>query len=100
MRYRVGLPKKISGKVPWRSPVWWLPSSRAFIQATLLGLGWTMNPLPLVQAELEAGKLVLLRSKAWEDVPLYWQHWRVQSKAMQALTDAVLAAARILVRRR
>lgn len=92
--------QKISGKVPWRSPVWWLPSSRAFIQATLLGLGWTMNPLPLVQAELDAGKLVLLRSKAWEDVPLYWQHWRVNSEAMQALTDAVLAAARSLVRRR
>ena len=59
-----------------------------------------MNPLPLVQAELDAGKLVLLRSKAWEDVPLYWQHWRVNSEAMQALTDAVLAVARSLVRRR
>lgn len=91
---------RIIGRAAWEPPVWWLPSSRAFVQATLGGLGWTMNPLPLVQAELDAGQLVPLRARAWEDVPLYWQHWRVNSQAMEALTDAVLAAARALVRRR
>ncbi|WP_099722146.1 LysR family transcriptional regulator ArgP [Bordetella bronchiseptica] len=91
---------RIIGRAAWEPPVWWLPSSRAFVQATLGGLGWTMTPLPLVQAELDAGQLVPLRARAWEDVPLYWQHWRVNSQAMEALTDAVLAAARALVRRR
>lgn len=91
---------KIADPAPWEPPVWWVPSTRAFVQATLGGLGWTMNPLPLVQEHLDAGQLVLLRGRAWEDVPLYWQHWRVNSEAMEALTDAVLSAARSLVRRR
>ncbi len=91
---------KIAGRHSWQPPVWWVPSSRAFVQATLGGLGWTMNPLPLVQADLDAGRLVLLRSRSWEDVPLYWQHWRVNSEAMEALTESVLAGASVLVRRR
>jgi len=92
--------RRIMRDAPWQPPVWWLPSSRAFVQATLAGLGWTLNPLLLVQHELEAGTLVPLRPRAWEDVPLYWQHWRVNSDAMNALTDAVLAASRGLVRKR
>ncbi|KOF53209.1 LysR family transcriptional regulator [Achromobacter sp. DMS1] len=91
---------RIAGREAWQPPVWWVPSTRAFVQATLGGLGWTMNPLPLVQEHLDAGRLVLLRSRAWEDVPLYWQHWRVNSEAMEALTESVLSAARSLVRRR
>lgn len=83
----------------WHPPVWWVPSSRAFVQATLAGLGWTMNPLPLIQRELDEGTLVPLRARAWEDVPLYWQHWRINSEAMDALTAAVLEAASELVRR-
>lgn len=92
--------RKVMGEGPWQPPVWWLPSSRAFVQATLAGLGWTMNPLPLVQHELDTGRLVPLRARAYEDVPLYWQHWRVHSQAMDALTQSVLTAAASLVRRR
>lgn len=92
--------QKIMRDVPWRPAVWWLPSSRAFVQATLAGLGWTMNPLPLIQHHLDDGRLVPLRARAWEDVPLYWQHWRVNSSAMDALTESVLAAAKGLVRKR
>jgi LysR family transcriptional regulator (chromosome initiation inhibitor) len=88
------------GRAAWQPPVWWLPSARAFVQATLAGLGWTMNPQALIQPDLDAGRLVLLRARAFEDIPLYWQHWRVNSDAMDALTDSVLAAARALVRRR
>ena len=47
---------------PWQPPVWWVPSTRAFVQATLGGLGWTMNPLPLVQEHLDGGHLMLLRA--------------------------------------
>ena len=85
---------------PWQPPVWWVPSSRAFVQATMAGLGWTMNPLPLIQRELDGGTLVPLRARAWEDVPLYWQHWRVNSETMDTLTAAVLEASSSLVRRR
>ncbi|HEY0295489.1 MAG TPA: LysR family transcriptional regulator ArgP [Bordetella sp.] len=83
----------------WQPPVWWLPSSRAFVQATLAGLGWTMNMQILVQEHLDSGRLVPLRPRAWEDVPLYWQHWRVETQAMHQLTDAVLAAAAGQLRR-
>ncbi|MDQ8031762.1 LysR family transcriptional regulator ArgP [Bordetella genomosp. 1] len=92
--------RRIMGRTPWQPPVWWVPSTRAFVHATLGGLGWTMNPLLLVQEDLDAGRMVPLRTRAAEDVPLYWQHWRVNSQAMEALTDSVLAAARTLVRRR
>ncbi|MVW79363.1 LysR family transcriptional regulator ArgP [Bordetella sp. 02P26C-1] len=94
--------RKVMGDEPWQPPVWWLPSSRAFVQATLDGLGWTMNPLPLVQQALQAGDLVPLRPRATEDVPLYWQHWGVNSEALKTLTDSVLAAAKAggLIRRR
>ncbi|WP_459616060.1 LysR family transcriptional regulator ArgP [Bordetella sp. 2513F-2] len=92
--------RRIMGRLAWHPPVWWVPSTRAFVQATLGGLGWTMNPLMLVRDHIEAGELVPLRPRAWEDVPLYWQHWRVHSQAMDALTEAVLAAARCLVRPR
>lgn len=92
--------QKIMGEAPWRPPVWWLPSSRAFVQATLDGLGWTMNPLPLVQQALDDGRLVPLRTRAWEDVPLYWQHWRVDSQAMNVLNQSVLEASKSLIQRR
>src|SRR5690554_4796815 len=50
--------RKIMRDMPWRPPVWWLPSSQAFVQATLTGLGWTMNPVPLIQQHLREGSLV------------------------------------------
>jgi len=85
---------RVMRDTPWRPPVWSLPSSRAFVEATLRGLGWTMNPLPLIQPRLDSGELVLLRARAWEDVPLYWQHWRMEAQVMAGLTHSILAAAR------
>lgn len=81
-------------------PVWWIPSTRAFVHANLAGLGWTMNPLPLVRRHLEAGRLVYLRQRVYEDVPLYWQHWKGEVRGMDLLTRAVLDASAQLVRRR
>lgn len=83
---------------PWQPPTWWLPSAHAFVTATLAGLGWTMNPLPMIRAALDAGELVPLRAKAWHDLPLYWQHWRTGAHTMDVLTQAVREAARVLVR--
>ncbi len=90
--------QKIMRGAAWQPPVWWLPSSRAFVRGTLDGLGWTMNPLPMVKEYLDSGELMLLRARAWEDVPLYWQYWRVDSPTMAQLTRSVLEAARELVR--
>lgn len=80
----------------WQPPIWWVPSSHAFVAATLAGLGWTLNPLPMVRAALDAGHLVALWPGQWHDVPLYWQYWRTSTHTMEQLTSAVLHAARTL----
>lgn len=85
---------------PLDAPTWWIPSTRAFVHANLGGLGWTMNPLPLVRRHLESGRLVYVKTRAWEDVPLYWQHWKGEVNSMALLTRAVLQASTLLVRKR
>ena len=59
-----------------------------------------MNPLPLVRRHLEAGRLVYLRQRVYEDIPLYWQHWKGDVLGMASLTRAVLTASSALVRKR
>lgn len=85
---------------PLDAPTWWIPSTRAFVHANLGGLGWTMNPLPLVRRHLESGRLVYVKARAWEDVPLYWQHWKGEVASMAQLTRAILHASSTLVRKR
>ncbi|SBV35651.1 conserved hypothetical protein [uncultured Stenotrophomonas sp.] len=85
---------------PLDAPTWWIPSTRAFVHANLGGLGWTMNPLPLVRRHLESGRLVYVKARAWEDVPLYWQHWKGEVASMAQLTRAILQASSTLVRKR
>jgi LysR family transcriptional regulator (chromosome initiation inhibitor) len=75
-------------------PCHWLPSSQAFVDASLLGLGWGMNPLPLVQPHLEAGRLVELVPGKPVDVPLFWQVSRLQAPLLAQLTRAVHATSR------
>ena len=85
---------------PLQAPTWWIPSTRAFVHANLGGLGWTMNPLPLVRRHLDSGRLVYVKARAWEDVPLYWQHWKGEVASMALLTRAILQASSTLIRRR
>ena len=70
-----------------------LASSQGFVDACLHGLGWGMNPEPLVATHLAAGRLVELVSGAAHDVPLYWQYARLTAPATAALTRALRAAA-------
>lgn len=93
--------RRLAGNdLPLTAPTWWIPSTRAFVQANLGGLGWTMNPLPLVKRHLDAGRLVHMKQRAWEDVPLYWQHWKGDVQTMALLTRAVLGASATLVRKK
>lgn len=71
-----------------------LPSSQAFVDAALAGLGWGMNPQALAQPHLAARRLVELVPGRAIDVPLYWQASRLALPALARLTDAVLASAR------
>ncbi|MGF0173988.1 LysR family transcriptional regulator ArgP [Streptomyces sp. Marseille-Q5077] len=71
----------------------YVPTSEGFLSAVVAGLGWGL--LPEVQAEplLKAGRLVHLAPDRPLDVPLYWQQWKLDSPALEAVTEAVTATA-------
>lgn len=71
-----------------------LPSTHGFVDGALAGLGWGMNPEPLVQHHIETGRLVALAPDARLDTPLYWQVSRIMAKALAPLTIAIKVAAR------
>jgi LysR family transcriptional regulator (chromosome initiation inhibitor) len=71
-----------------------LPSSTAFVEAALLGLGWGLNPEPLVAAALAEGRLVALAPEVPLDTPLVWQASRIGRGTLGPLSAAVRRAAR------
>lgn len=80
-----------------RPPVHRVPSSSAFVELVEAGLGWGMVPQPHAAPRLAAGALVLVDDAAL-DVPLYWQHWRLDAPTLADLTTRVAAAARHALR--
>lgn len=70
-----------------------LASSQGFVDAALAGLGWGMNPLPLVAAHLKRGSLVELLPGTALDVALHWQFARRTAPALANLTRAFRRAA-------
>lgn len=79
------------------TPTHWLPSTQAFVDACLVGIGWSLNPELLVQSHLRAGTLVELMPDSALDVPLYWQHTRLNVPTLDRLTRAVTTAARAVL---
>lgn len=79
---------------PLQPPAHRLPSSTGFVQACEAGLGWALHPEALVTESIASGRLVELAPGKPFDVPLYWQCTRLALPALQALSEAVLAAAR------
>ncbi|PWC49635.1 LysR family transcriptional regulator ArgP [Azospirillum sp. TSA6c] len=75
-------------------PTHWLPSTHAFVDGALAGLGWGMNPDPLVADHLTAGRLVELAPGRPLDVPLHWQQSRIAGTALAELSRAVLRSGR------
>lgn len=59
------------------APTHHLASTHGFIDAALAGIGWGMNPLPLVAPHISRGALVPLLPDQPLDVPLYWQVSRI-----------------------
>lgn len=75
-------------------PTHWIPSSHGFVDASLAGIGWGMNPISLVSGHLDAGRLIELIPDTPLSVPLYW-HWsRAVETGLRELTQAVLKTAR------
>lgn len=75
-----------------------MASPQAFVDACLHGLGWGMNPEPMVAAHLAEGRLVELRPGRPLDVPLHWQYTRLAAPAIAPVTAALrrLAAAHLI----
>ncbi len=76
-----------------------VPTSTDFHEAVRRGLGWCLVPEPQLLPDLAAGALVRLPGRDHVDVPLFWQRWRLDSPALNRLTEAVHAAARAHLRR-
>ncbi|MFY1700426.1 LysR family transcriptional regulator ArgP [Micromonospora sp. WMMA1923] len=74
-------------------PVHYVPSVPAFSEAIRRGLGWGLVPEQIAHADLASGACVDLTPGRYVDVPLYWQHWRLDSPVLDTLTDAVRSAA-------
>lgn len=75
-------------------PTHWLPSPQSFIEATLAGMGWGMNPIRSVRGHLAAGRLVELIPDTPVDTPLFWQVSRLVADRLADLTNEVVAVAR------
>jgi len=71
-----------------------IPSPTAFVEASLLDLGWGLNPAPLVQALLRSKRLSALVPGRWLDVALHWQRWTLAAPSLDALTTCIRARAK------
>jgi LysR family transcriptional regulator, chromosome initiation inhibitor len=79
-------------------PVHRIPSTQAFVDAALAGVGWGMNPLSLIRPQLQSGALVELVPDTPVDVPLYWQAARLKVPVLERLTRSVVRAAAAALR--
>tara|TARA_A100001391_G_scaffold205337_1_gene205122 strand:+ start:4156 stop:5052 length:897 start_codon:yes stop_codon:yes gene_type:complete len=75
-------------------PTHWLPSTHGFVEACILGIGWSLNPIDLVAAHIAAGRLVELIPGATTDIPLYWQVSRWAQNQFPELTRQVVDTAK------
>lgn len=74
-------------------PTHWLPSTQSFVDASLMGMGWGMNPIHLVKGHLEAGRLIELVPGKTLDIPLYWHINRLAADRLGNLTLKVIEVA-------
>lgn len=78
---------------PISPPVNYVPSSAEYRRAIAAGIGWGAVPEVEFDDEFTGRNLVKLSQRP-VDVPLFWQHWRLQSPAVAALTEIVVDHAR------
>ncbi|GAA4259883.1 LysR family transcriptional regulator ArgP [Dietzia aurantiaca] len=79
-------------------PRHYIPSSHDHVRAIVAGLGWGLIPEQLATPWLVSGEIENVSPDRPLDVPLFWQHWKLQSPDLDALTDAVLDIARAELR--
>lgn len=80
--------------VPRPKVVHRVPSTADFLATVQAGLGWGMAPVHQLTPKLTSRDLVPMPGASTVDVALFWQRWRLQSRALDALTADVKSAAR------
>jgi LysR family transcriptional regulator (chromosome initiation inhibitor) len=90
--------RRVLGGRPGQLRAHMVPSPNAFVEASLLGLGWGMNPEQLAEPHLKSKRLVELVAGKWLDVPLFWQQWGLASDTLNTLATALTSEAAISLR--
>lgn len=85
------------GLNPTQYPHHFIPSSSAFVDAVLMGLGYTWLPNYQLYPHLDNGKLVEISNELTIDLPLYWHHWKQQSEALTILTEHIKTHANMVM---
>lgn len=75
------------------APTHRVPSTQGFLDLTLAGMAWSLDPVALARPHLAAGRLVELTPGTPLDVRLHWTVARLHATALAALTAAVRRAA-------
>ncbi|MBB5575126.1 MULTISPECIES: LysR family transcriptional regulator ArgP [Rhizobium] len=93
-RLQIDWLQRVFGGVDRNVPTHWLPSTQGFVEASLRGMGWGMNPVHLIQDHIRAGRLVELVPETPLDVTLYWQISRLAADRLALLTQTVIDVAK------
>lgn len=75
------------------APMHWVPSSFGFLNCTLAGMAWGMQPVMLARSRIAEGLLVELVPDTPIAVKLYWTVTRLHATPLRVLSDAVRHAA-------
>ncbi|GAA6207988.1 LysR family transcriptional regulator ArgP [Cognatishimia sp. WU-CL00825] len=70
-----------------------IASTQGFIDASLAGLGWGMNPALMVDGHIAAGRLQEIIPDTALDTPLFWQCNRLLAPALKPLTRSICQTA-------
>lgn len=74
-------------------PAHYIPDTLQFNAAVHAGLGWGLLPVLKNDAEPNFRGLVELDPGQLTRVPLFWQRWKLDSPALDAVTESVVASA-------
>ncbi|NGQ92834.1 LysR family transcriptional regulator ArgP [Rhodobacter sp. HX-7-19] len=75
-------------------PTHWLPSTQSFLEGSLAGMGWALNPVQLARRHLERGDLVELAPGQMLERHLFWQINRLAADQLYELSRLILTVAR------
>lgn len=75
-------------------PTHWLPSTQSFLEGSLAGMGWALNPVQLARPHLERGKLVEIFPGKLLERHLFWQINRLAADQLHELSRSILSVAR------